>query len=346
MAQVTMRHIAALADVSVMTVSRALKDNPRISAATRQRIQKLAKELGYKTHPYISALMSDLSRTQHISTRVNLAVLHYDKPEKTKRHEYYQGIVRRAQETGYSISLFHYDPINVPPDRLRSILRSRGIRGIIIMPALAGSTSVDFDFRGFAAVTLGHTIISPPLPRVASDIYGSSFQALDELVARGYRRIGLVITASVNRLGSFLYSASIQTYGSYVRPELHLAEHTLAEPAQSPASLRKMKRWIIDQKLDAVICPEFDVLLYDILIRQGFRIPQDLGYLHLLNYPNPRVSSLSQQGLLMGAKAVDLVVATINRNEFEPPTSPQTLTILTRWEDGETTPHRRPPAHV
>ncbi len=323
-----------------MTVSRALKNNPRISTATRKRIQKIAADLGYKIHPYISALMSDLSRTQNVSAKVNLAVLHFQSTEGTKRHEYYQGVVQRAREIGYDVALFHYDPTQVPPARLRSILLSRGIRGIIIMPAPEGFAAIDFDFSGFAAVTLGHSIVSPPLPRVASDIYGSGFQALDELVSRGYRRIGMVITDYVNRLGRFLYSASLQAYSSHVMPELHLVEYTVQEPSTSPVSLQKMKRWIIAEKLDVVISPDFQLPLYDILVQQGFRIPKDLSYLHMINYPNPQISMLSQQGLLMGAKAVDVVVATINRNEFDPPKSPQTLTIMTQWQDGETTPTR------
>ena len=44
---ITIRDIANQAGVSVSTASRALNDNPRISAATRRRIQSLAARLGY-----------------------------------------------------------------------------------------------------------------------------------------------------------------------------------------------------------------------------------------------------------------------------------------------------------
>lgn len=43
----TIRDIAAKAGVSVSTASRALNNNPRISQATRERIQKLAAAEGY-----------------------------------------------------------------------------------------------------------------------------------------------------------------------------------------------------------------------------------------------------------------------------------------------------------
>lgn len=55
---VTIRTIAQKAGVSTSTASRALNDNPRISDKTRERIKKLAHELGYR--PNFSA--QNLSR--------------------------------------------------------------------------------------------------------------------------------------------------------------------------------------------------------------------------------------------------------------------------------------------
>jgi len=45
---VSLKRIAELAGVSVGTVSMALRDHPRVAAATRQRVQEIARELGYE----------------------------------------------------------------------------------------------------------------------------------------------------------------------------------------------------------------------------------------------------------------------------------------------------------
>ena len=45
---VTIKDIAKQAGVSVSTTSRALNDNPRISQETRERVKKIAAELGYQ----------------------------------------------------------------------------------------------------------------------------------------------------------------------------------------------------------------------------------------------------------------------------------------------------------
>ena len=344
MSKVTMRQIAEKAGVSVMTVSRALKDNPRLSAATRKRVQRIARELGYMPHPYVTALMSGLRRTQEQAPKVNLALLHFGQHDSLRTHTFYIGVCQRAHATGYAVEAFNYHAPGVSSARLREILLSRGIRGIIIMPAPDGFASLDFNFEGFATATLGHTISNPPLPRVANDIYSSTFAAVDKLRERGYQRIGLVITDYVNRLARFLYSASILAYRAHIAPQTHLVEHVIAEPTEGPESIHALARWIRDERLDAVICPVFGLSVYDLLKKEGFAIPRQLAYVHLLDHPDPDVTAMRQMGEHVGGKAVDMVVAMINRNEFTQTEYPPVIAMQNQWHEGRTAPPRKPRA--
>src|SRR5687767_1931302 len=54
--RISMRDLAARLGVTHVTVSMALRDNPRVSPATRERVKKLADELGYRPDPMLSAL--------------------------------------------------------------------------------------------------------------------------------------------------------------------------------------------------------------------------------------------------------------------------------------------------
>src|ERR1051325_9261392 len=60
----TMQRIADAAGVSRMTVSLALRNHPRISAATRERIRQVAERLGYHPDPEVSKLMAYLRRAK------------------------------------------------------------------------------------------------------------------------------------------------------------------------------------------------------------------------------------------------------------------------------------------
>ena len=55
-----MRQIAALAGVSAMTVSRALRNNPRITPEVRSKVHKVALKLGYRPDPQVVKLMNHL----------------------------------------------------------------------------------------------------------------------------------------------------------------------------------------------------------------------------------------------------------------------------------------------
>lgn len=56
--KVTMRDIAAELGITAAAVSMALRQDPRISAATRERVRAVAERLGYRPDPLVSVLMA------------------------------------------------------------------------------------------------------------------------------------------------------------------------------------------------------------------------------------------------------------------------------------------------
>ena len=60
---INIKDIAEKLNISVSTVSRALKDNHEISAQTRKTVQELAKQLGYKPNPIAVALKTHKSHS-------------------------------------------------------------------------------------------------------------------------------------------------------------------------------------------------------------------------------------------------------------------------------------------
>src|SRR5699024_2955197 len=59
----TLKGIAHQAGVSIATASRALADNPAVALTTRERIQALAADLGYRPNAQARALQSSRSNT-------------------------------------------------------------------------------------------------------------------------------------------------------------------------------------------------------------------------------------------------------------------------------------------
>ena len=62
---VRLKDIALRAGVSVMTVSKVLRDAPDVSAATKVRIRKLAEEMGYTPDSMAQGLRNRATKLFH-----------------------------------------------------------------------------------------------------------------------------------------------------------------------------------------------------------------------------------------------------------------------------------------
>lgn len=320
-----------------MTVSRALKNSPLIREKTRKRIQQIAREMGYRPNPLVSALMSQRVRQHGLRATANLALLDPRSDDPDANLPYFNGCLKRAVDLGYAIETFPYQPGLVSPARLREILLARGIRGIVLGPVPQAGSEVAFDFTGFAAVTIGYSVTSPALPRVANDIQNLVYDALRVIESRGYHRVGLVMSDDANRRMLCLYTGAASSYAKFFAKDLHVEELVLPDESFSRTQRRMIVQWIRDHRLQAVMSSA--QYFYRELLREKVRIPQDIAYLHLHHLPG--ISCMNQLRDHVGTKAVDLVAAMIQRNESFPVEYPQTVLTPALYEEGQTVPMRR-----
>ncbi len=132
---VSLKHIAELVGVSRMTVSMALRDDGRISEATRRRVHAAARKLGYAPNPKIAERMAETARAGHGDTGETLAYLTSEPTRdgwKRFKDGYFENIERRAAEYGYRIEPWWIADPALTPARNNHIIWSRGVRGVII----------------------------------------------------------------------------------------------------------------------------------------------------------------------------------------------------------------------
>lgn len=130
----TIRDVARALGVSHTTVSMALRNDPRILPATRQKVNQAAVRLGYRSDPIVSELMAQLRASRARSNEVPLAFLTAwptrDGWRKVMDHvDFFKGALARATELGYGLDEFWLREPGMTPQRMTSILRTRGIRG-------------------------------------------------------------------------------------------------------------------------------------------------------------------------------------------------------------------------
>jgi len=201
---VTYAQIAEACGVSVMTVSRAFTHRGRISTATRDRILEKADELGYQRDPMLAALVRYRQEAVSLKKGVVIAyVTDFDVPIAESRvpsyRDFWEGAKQEAEKLGYQLQEFQLSTFSSVQE-FRDVLKARGIRLLLISPLWNRDAFNDFDFEGFAVVSLGLSLQGAErLDRVSHDHFAAVMLCGREILKSGYRRTGMVVQEDVDQ---------------------------------------------------------------------------------------------------------------------------------------------------
>jgi len=333
--RVTLRDVARAAGCHFSTVSLALRDHPRLPAETRARLRQLAQQLGYVADPLLASLSSYRTARQPVTFRSALAwVTNHPTIHGWKQaelfHQYFLGAEERARALGYKLDVFWLRERGMTPARASQILRSRNVSGLLIAPNPAPGATLELDWPSFSAVALGYTLASPSLHLVSTHQYRSIKLALQQLMARGYQRIGLVMPDLSDARVDRNWLAGYLVTQQFLPPRQRVPQ--LFPPAWDD---RGFAAWVARHKPDAIVTKNAEVL--PALRRLGRRVPEDIGVAFLtLPTVDGELSGLDENPREVGAAAADFLAAMIHRNERGVPAMPQRVLIDGTWIDGRT----------
>jgi len=183
-----LKDIAERAGVSVMTVSKALRDEPDVSAGTKTRIKVLAQQLGYVPDSTAQGLRN---RTTKL---FGLAVSSCADPSVSRL---VLAIEERAYELGYDLLLAH--TLNIPEREDACIHRflARRVDGVFITPVyrIAAETRVYQELltRQIPTIVLGHSApFCSQFVCLEGDDLAASAAATRHLLKLGHTRIAFL----------------------------------------------------------------------------------------------------------------------------------------------------------
>ena len=340
----TMQTIADRAGVSLMTVSMALKNHPRISQATRQRIRLIAQELNYRPNPMVSALMAQIRSSHPKRTPPTLAYIHYDHTPDMAHAEWssdparvrlFNGAKTRCEELGFRLEAHVVHPERMPAHRLSRILINRGIQGLLIPASPAfPSMPLEMDWDWFCAVAVGTPLSDPPMHRAHNNFDRTMKMVIEKLTSLGYRRIGFYMLEAGNERNEERWLAGFALYRLHqlARRDKSLAAPLLLAPKPEP---EPFKRWVARTRPDAIVTLHGEILHW--IGDMGLCVPGDIGLAHLdLDATKANISGVDQQRELMAMQCVDLVFDQLINNRTGIPENPKTLVLESKWVDGET----------
>ena len=335
----SIRQIARLSSLSACTVSLALNNNPKIPVATRQRVQRIARRIGYRPNAKVTELMAHIRLTRAKQIRACLGVISlYDSPRPWQNvphlERIYTGMEQRAGALGYRLEPFWLREPGMSIQRFRKILDTRGIQGLLCFGSPNLEDELPAELKHYAIVTQGVSI-KTLLHRIASNAYNDMWRMLRNVQHLGYRRPGLVLGAYEGQRSAHAYLCA---YLGWCHLELG-APPAVPVLQLDQAEEKPLLKWLRKHEPDVMIfAHHYNVLgeLEGILRRHKIRVPADLGVAvvtQILDGTN--FSGLEANPRLVGEWAVELLVGRIANSDFGFPSHPRVEMVDMQWVDGQ-----------
>lgn len=306
---VRLKDIAMRAGVSVMTVSKCLRDAKDISVATRERIKKLATEMGYV--PNISARHLRSQNTKLLG----LVISAVTNPIYARLM---MAIEERAHELGYELLLAQ--SLNQPEREEACIRRllARRVEGLLITPVyrLRPTAPIFEEIRRLKVptVVLGQRgLFCSDFSNVEVDDIAASAQVTRHLIELGHKRIAYFCGPPVS-------PAAQERYEGFRRAlreaNLELDDRLVFNAGVTMEEGEKAALQFMNENPGATAVQAVNDMVAigasNVLLSQGMRIPHDLsvaGFGNILVAEHFRVplTTVRQPKLRMGFSAMELM---------------------------------------
>ncbi|MDO9413928.1 MAG: LacI family DNA-binding transcriptional regulator [Pseudolabrys sp.] len=184
-ARLTLRDLAAHADVSPATVSLVLRKSPLVAQVTRERVLASIETLGYVYNRGAASL-----RTQRTHT-VGVAINELANPYFA---ELTAAIERAFNAIGYSVFLSNSAEDPARQDQFIDTMREYNVDGLIICPA-AGTTAKSMQRLirfNMPCVQVSRYVRGVALDFAGNDNVRGTYLATEHLIALGHRRIAMI----------------------------------------------------------------------------------------------------------------------------------------------------------
>jgi LacI family transcriptional regulator len=182
----TINDVARLSGVSKKTVSRVINRSPLLNDETRDRVQKVIRELGYVPNPQARALA--------LRTNFLIGLIH-DNPNAQMVLNVQQGILEALQGSDFAMVVRPVDRGAASlMDDVRHFLERQRPYGVVILPPLSENDALArlCDEVGCRYVRMGSAVLDDPDHMVASNDREAVFEAVQFLYTQGHKLIGLI----------------------------------------------------------------------------------------------------------------------------------------------------------
>lgn len=324
--KVTLKQIAKELDVSISTVSKALRNSIEISEDTRQKVQAFAKLYNYR--PNNIALSLKNRKTKTIGIIIPEIVHHFFSKVIT-------GIELVANKRGYNVIIglsnesFDKEVINM------QMLANGSIDGFILSIAKETLQQQDYHHfsetinQGMPIVMFDRVVNEIPCDKVIVDDVKGARQAVEKLILNGCKNIAIITTkdyVSVGKLRTQGYLEALEDHKVHPKSSLILKVDDKLLSENHLESLEKEIEQLFksNKSIDGIFAVNelYAVTAMKVARKLGLEVPKSIQVISftdgvLSKHSTPSLTTVSQHGQKIGEKAADLLINRLELDEAE-----------------------------
>jgi LacI family transcriptional regulator len=304
----SLKDLAKELNVSIATVSRALRSSPEIGEEMQRKVKELAKKINYRPNPFAQGLRKEAPKiigvvVPNLETHYYAAVL--------------DGIEDEARRAGYSVISANSHEDCVTEAQAIDNFISLHVEGIIA--CLAQDTTDYSHFgeisdMGIPLVFFGRTCLSEQFSSVTANGDEAAQMATQHLIDTGSRRIAFI--GGPNHLDMVQrrkhgYLEALRDNRIPIDRELVVCNKIDYQIALEETTKLLQK----PNRPDAILAFNDIVTFaaFTAIKQQGFRIPEDVALIGFTDdahaaYVTPRLSAIVDQSHLMGVNACQILL--------------------------------------
>ncbi|WP_452229673.1 MULTISPECIES: LacI family DNA-binding transcriptional regulator [unclassified Lacinutrix] len=324
--KVTLKQIARELDVSISTVSKALRNSKEISEDTRQKVQAFAKLYNYR--PNNIALSLKNRKTKTIGIIIPEIVHHFFS-------KVIRGIELVANKRGYNVIVglsnesFSKEVINM------EMLANGSIDGFILSIAKETLQQQDYHHftetinQGMPIVMFDRVVNEIKCDKVIVDDAEGAKQAVTKLINNDCKDIAIITTmdyVSVGKLRTQGYLEALEEHKIDPKASLILKVHDqlLSEDHLDSLEIEIENLFKNNKNLDGIFAVNelYALTAMKVARKMNLRIPEDIQIIGftdgvLSKHAVPALTTVSQHGQKIGEKAAELLINNLEREDEE-----------------------------
>jgi LacI family transcriptional regulator len=313
--KITIYDIAQALNLSASTVSRALQNNPLINDETREKVQKMATEMGYVPNWIASSLRKK---------RSNIIGLIVPRTSMYFQSTAISGIQHEAHKYGFSIVIGQSDETVAMEKELVHTFFSLRVDGLLAVASMFTTNYEHFSpfiKNNIPLVFYDRVPMEFPGYTITGDDFTGGYLATEHLIKQGCKRIAHfsgVLTCNLYQHRLAGYKAALAKYHiPYDESLLYI--HNLTSDAAATAAQQLLSSPDLPDGLFAANDTSA-VSFIQAARRHQINIPDQIkvvGYSNDLSSRiiTPSLTTIEQSGYKMGQKAVETVIQLINQDE-------------------------------